>query len=175
MADKIFQSPASADGLDLEAIESRVNKATRVPWETDRVSCEPHEAILHLPAGEGWFLKVSLGYPFSHMADPLESEREFNANVSFIAHARSDIPALIAEVRRLRSSSDAVVSVGDGFDAERDRLADILWAVGMRHSDIKERSGYLLGSSIVRRGRELTNEEKLENIFKAIDEVEDDE
>ena len=60
--------------IDLEAIEARANAASEGPWYE-----------------EGWFTKDEDG-------DYVEIEP---AEAAFIAHAREDIPALLAEVERL--------------------------------------------------------------------------
>lgn len=90
------------EGVDLEAIEARANAASPGPWENEKDNrvirwdeIGPHrgEVILetkHFPASTG-------------------------RDCEFIAHARQDIPALIAEVRRLRSSNEGLRSALDGL------------------------------------------------------------
>lgn len=80
--------------LDLEAIKARAEAATPGPWErriTTFTSCgvQGPEMAIYDEGGHG------------------EEDAEF------IAHARTDIPALVAEVERLRqlkSDADAVIS-----------------------------------------------------------------
>lgn len=65
---------------DLAAIEARANAATAGPWA-------------FLEGGEGWGYvdKIRQGY-----------DGEFlDADARLMAHARTDVPALVAEVRRL--------------------------------------------------------------------------
>jgi hypothetical protein len=109
--------------IDLNAIDARANAATPSPWEE----------------GDGWVytepvydddnrLSNVCGMSFS---DPeragVERERA-QRNVRFIAHARKDVPALLAEVRRLRSGiTEAIreVQIGSSIEAEG-ILADLL-------------------------------------------------
>jgi hypothetical protein len=43
--------------------------------------------------------------PEEHIADPALRQVWMEANYDFVAHARQDIPRLLAEVRRLRAGS----------------------------------------------------------------------
>jgi hypothetical protein len=64
----------------LEEIRKRAEAATPEPW---------------------WALETRIGW--HHMTPPAHPS-EAQANAKFIAHARSDIPALLAEVSRLRAN-----------------------------------------------------------------------
>lgn len=88
--------------LNLEEIESRCEKATPGPWiasvgpnvEGDETSCavaasRPHER------GKGFVLFESI-YDVS-------KDRARRADADFIAHARTDVPALCREIRALRN------------------------------------------------------------------------
>lgn len=70
----------------LQDIESRCNAATPGPWEEVAES------------GEWWISgpDISADYVMSTNAGDIKQ-----ADADFIAYARTDIPALIAEVRRL--------------------------------------------------------------------------
>ena len=89
--------------LDLDAIEKRANAATPGPWRACRegaCSCGqvwsiPLDRIISHPAFE---------YDFDETSTP---EIYHAPNAAFIAAAREDIPALVAEVRRLRALLDA--------------------------------------------------------------------
>ncbi len=92
--------PASAaapesEGLDLEAIEARANAATPGPWiskyglnvvspDKRGICCNSHSSNI----------------------DGETHQLENHANIEFIAHARADIPALLAEIRRLRAGAE---------------------------------------------------------------------
>lgn len=77
--------------LDIDAIEERANAATPGPWETA------------YDTGESIHAEPTLYAPGN-----VEIAATFRADDDrFIAHAREDVPALIAEVRRLRFERDA--------------------------------------------------------------------
>ena len=73
--------------LDLDAIEARVNRATLGPW------------VAHYPS----YVVGSPPYKVCQLSDPWIDNTNRAADAAFIAAARQDIPALIAEVRRLRA------------------------------------------------------------------------
>lgn len=81
--------------LNLDAIAKRAAKATPGPWKTgDR------------------FLNGSLGSAVAVLsgklpAIELDPNRNGRNDAAFIAHARQDIPALVAEVVRLRAALEA--------------------------------------------------------------------
>lgn len=74
--------------LDLDAIQERADNASEGPW------------IVYL--GDTWYV---------HSADYSEGvaaiSGEHDGNAIFIAAARTDVPALVAEVRRLRAQLDS--------------------------------------------------------------------
>jgi hypothetical protein len=98
---------------DIEAIGNRANAATRGPWEAtethghdfvwldvtcnenlrpqdDEIACgepQPHPSIVHK----------------SCIAQTEERKQEILKDLDFIAHARTDIPALIAYIRELEA------------------------------------------------------------------------
>ena len=78
--------------IDLEAIEARTNAASEGPWYE-----------------EGWFTEDEDG-------DYVEIEP---ADAVFISHAREDIPALLAEVKRQAEQLSSVT-------AERDEARDAI-------------------------------------------------
>jgi hypothetical protein len=90
-----------SDELDLDAIEARVNAATPAPWEVPTANVfrvvapgQPHHnAQSGLAPPYPWRLICETG--------PYDQEA---ADFAFIAAARTDIPALVAEVRRLRAA-----------------------------------------------------------------------
>ena len=110
-------APVSGAGLDLDAIEARVRAATPGPWER------------RIGPREGYSIKEKAKYMRGCAIDngePLQvliadSDRPgidylvpaltgdgplAEANAEFIAHAREDVPALVAEVRRLTEFRD---------------------------------------------------------------------
>ena len=115
--------------IDLDAIEARANAATSGPWKAthskgDCGNCKPcpkglfycndeceqceHWGITE-PAWVKEILTVDCG-EFDYMND---------ADADFIAHAREDIPALLAEVRRQAAEIASVT-------AERDEAVEDL-------------------------------------------------
>ncbi len=95
--------------LDLEAIKARAEAATPGPWEADG---EPF-----LP--QNWRPKLSVwanvGDEFSHLVAAVATPDKYLGltDADFIAHARTDVPALVAaleerdaEVERLREENE---------------------------------------------------------------------
>ena len=136
--------------LDLDAIEARAKAATPGPWPRDFGRCD------FSPEG-----CMSIG-PLVTMDDECDEERQAQADQDFIAAARTDVPALVAEVRRLTkghevlnaalgSTSDDVVSlqerlqrVVDGNKALRAELAEAREEVTCwKGREAAYRSGYL--------------------------------
>ena len=81
--------------LDIDAIRARCNAATPGRWQ----KANDHIVDVHGPDGGALICDCEdLGsYEYSL------SERDAEANAEFIAAARSDVPALLAEVERLRA------------------------------------------------------------------------
>jgi hypothetical protein len=84
---------------ELTGIEARANAATPGPWEAQH------------SYDDCWWL----GGPEANGPDMLPQ-----GDAEFIAHARADVPALVAEVRRLREALVVVAKyepcIGDDFD-----------------------------------------------------------
>jgi DNA-directed RNA polymerase subunit RPC12/RpoP len=72
--------------IDLEKIEARYEVATPGPWRDKRPGCvvDAHDCVV----------------AFVYDKDP--------ANTTAIAHAREDVPALVAEVRKLREELETL-------------------------------------------------------------------
>lgn len=90
---------------DLDAIEQRANAATEGPWE----NYGGGEINQHFSLPEPWATVVStdvacMAYCYGGSAAGVERDED----AEFIAHARDDVPALLAEVRRLRSADERV-------------------------------------------------------------------
>jgi len=92
--------------LDLDAIEARAKAATPGPWKVTGATIvwSPIAKAVIAEASElrptackyVEFTKVELGSP---------DFDEVCANAAFIYHAREDVPALIAELRKLREEN----------------------------------------------------------------------
>jgi len=78
--------------VDLEAIEARANEATPGPWNVSEAKPDVHVAkIAEFFVYKDWLRSSELG--------------EAETDAAFIAHARKDIPDLIATVRALQSEN----------------------------------------------------------------------
>ena len=104
--------------IDLDAIEARANAATPGPW----FSNEPGGSSCGGPLTQPYISRkvqnadgraVNLVVAEITMAGDMEL-------ADFIAHSRTDVPALIAEIRRLR----ARVAELEAVDAERSAFLD---------------------------------------------------
>jgi len=81
--------------LDLDAIEARTNAATPGPWFNDSHEIYAGENT-DIPAMSEWI---------GETCDPRRPDHGA-ANAAFIAAARTDVPALVAEIRRLTAERD---------------------------------------------------------------------
>jgi hypothetical protein len=83
---------------DLDAIRERCERASKGPWnqKPNPLACAPE-----ITNGEREIAKV-LFYMGSE-------DREVFPNADFIAHARTDIPLLLAEIDRLQAERNAAV------------------------------------------------------------------
>ena len=77
--------------LDLEAIKARAKAATHAPAKQVWISSGPIVGYYY----EGCWFGIAA-------AESWEGGDTDDAVASFIAHARTDVPALVAEVERLR-------------------------------------------------------------------------
>lgn len=93
--------------IDLDAIEARANAATQGPWKCGR---ERDDVGLIVHANV-YLSETVIAPPDSTYCPQRDSE--------FIAHSRTDIPALIAEVRRLRELTSVSMGVGSGRSDNR--------------------------------------------------------
>ena len=97
--------------LDLAAIRQRVEKATEGPWNTG-FDYEKNDPIVLAPG----YIEHTIDYTLTEGG--LEHGK---ADAEFIAHAREDIPALLAEIDRLNATiqrvrEDAISWVGKAWD-----------------------------------------------------------
>lgn len=88
--------------IDLSAIRKRCEAATEGPWDNEDSTC-----VYSKPSGE----------PPVLMAQALPEEggyftyQQKEANADFIAHARTDVPALLEECERLRKTTQKVAEL----------------------------------------------------------------
>ena len=86
---------------ELVEIEARAAAATPGPWEWNGGQFED----ARLQWGDKFVLFASLYMPRGNWEAYVDVS---DADMDFIAAARSDVPALVAEVRRLRAENDAL-------------------------------------------------------------------
>lgn len=92
----------------LQKIEARVRAASPGPWEKDR-------------ACGGWPVVVNedgKSFIASFKASYSNQDRE-DANAELTAHSRQDLPALLAEVRRLREALRGLPTGHNHWDSTR--------------------------------------------------------
>ena len=116
--------------LDLDAIQQRADAATQGPW-----------VAAHERNDEGDWYDAAITFKDDRWPDkPQElGFAQYQAeDAEFIAHARIDIPTLIAEVRSLRDELNGErILVGDDWQAVRDQLdalpegTQIRWRTGV--------------------------------------------
>ena len=114
--------------IDLDEIEARANAAAKGPWKF------PHRDYP--------------GVVTSHLGclwNPETGEINDPSDAEFIAHAREDVPALVAEVKRLRRELEcaqtALTEAFDEADAEAGRAREALQAVREIHRPEWARDG----------------------------------
>lgn len=83
----------------LKEIEARASAAVAGPWKPALDPVRPPDRGLAVDTPDG-FVLVRTRFLTGPNADGIRADAEF------IAHAREDVPALVAEVRRLRESEE---------------------------------------------------------------------
>ena len=110
--------------LDLDAIEARANAATEGPWWRREghaeIDGQNYAEVLIPGRVECW----------SHCyggTSTIEGDR-LDADLAFIAHARADVPDLVAEVRRLREEAEVDAGLIRSIIAAREHVERTLTA-----------------------------------------------
>lgn len=88
---------------ELKAIEERANAATKGTW----ILGSWGDNVFSV-AGGNWTEICRI-----KRDDKAIEESQDGRDAAFIAHAHEDVPALVAEVRRLRARLETVLSEGD--------------------------------------------------------------
>jgi hypothetical protein len=133
--------------IDLNAIQERADAATAAPWiewhsnmndendnpiPDDQMDPEDYEEF-YCPPATGAFLIAAHSRP------------EQEANADFIAHAREDIPALLAEVAKLTEERDTARAERDDFETlamvNRMNVSDYMGAIEDAKAAREERDG----------------------------------
>ena len=115
--------PVDPKELDLEAVRSRVEAASVGPWKEGRHDLQSYDGVSGEPFTNVYGAEVErmhLGHarPFT-IARALHDENN-KSDAEFIAHARTDIPILIAEVERQAAE---IERLGRHLKGEREALA----------------------------------------------------
>ena len=105
-----------SEGLDLNAIRARADAATEGPWyATEDLALDGDEAAVGVARGEfgasDYAMVVTTPGDASYDAGDFPTSRV--ADAVFIAHARSDVPALVGEVEHLRAELAAILESAD--------------------------------------------------------------
>ena len=126
----------SAPPLDLDAITKRARLAVPPPWGTD------DEAVVCFAPSDN---RPELGeYTVAHVGD--RDDREF------IAHAREDVPDLLARVRVLTAKLDATAQAFD------DLVAQVWRATGEEHEPPADVAALLAAVTGLRTARDAARE-----------------
>ncbi|HZC78246.1 MAG TPA: hypothetical protein VE258_10875, partial [Ktedonobacterales bacterium] len=98
-------------GRELQAIKQRAARATSGPWQ---IHVRGTSTTIEAQDGKKWIAQAVLGtYGIGNV----------EANATFIAHARDDIPTLLAEVERQRAALAALAEQLRQTTAARDDLS----------------------------------------------------
>lgn len=118
--------------LDLDAIEARCDAATPGPWRDDETDNNGQRLIFGDNADD-WIALLP-----HQCVESIRVERDRDA--AFIAHAREDLPALVAEVRRVRPRharlEAAIVLYRRAMDAVRDDDEEAAWLLAQRAEEV---------------------------------------
>ena len=88
--------------LNLDEIEKRYEKATPGEWGWSQQACYHTSPGIAIYSGTLSGKKSIRIASIRQQANTVLPKEQREANADFIAHARADIPALVAEVKRLR-------------------------------------------------------------------------
>lgn len=105
-----------SERLDLDAIEARAAAAISGPWTVGSPSHGRHAIV-----------RPADGLPTIQDVWVCDADAERQGTMQFIAHARDDVPALIAEVRRLSQRptfQDVVLALGYSYGMETPITSD---------------------------------------------------
>lgn len=104
----------------LEAIRKRVEAATPGPWNWRKLDGEPFETEMpSLVSPEGDVM--DFGYCATFY--PVQGTPPEDADAEFIAHAREDVPALLAEIEHLKEIALDILE--DYDEAKRHLISEV--------------------------------------------------
>lgn len=104
---------------ELKVIEARADAATEGPW-TWRDGSDPYCDLGILAGASGEVCNFGCAEQYY----PTEGTEPSPADAAFIASARTDVPALIAEVRRLQAEK---TELAKSLTAWKAKWADLDW------------------------------------------------
>lgn len=113
--------------LDLEAIKERVARATEGSWEvvkSDKKGVQIGTTWAH-PQIKAAVAVVTTAKSLKGVTTYIKDD-----DAQFIAHARQDVPALIAEVERLRDKNSRLEDENTALAIEVNQLRDVVWRLG---------------------------------------------
>jgi len=103
--------------MDLEPIKSRLAAATPGPWRAQEFDSYPGDEGSAIVGGYSVGLVAYAVRPDFGAASGYD-EAQCDRDATFIAHAPTDVAALIAEVERLRGQIDAVKKIHEPEEYE---------------------------------------------------------
>jgi hypothetical protein len=124
--------------LDLDAVCARTGKATPGPWVAD-------DTDLKVDTSDGRALVV-LATVLLGDDDTRDAYPQAVADTEFIAHARTDVPLMVEELRKLRAAVRRVVSITQDTDGdalnndETVPVGEVLRMLYEFHGDVVERA-----------------------------------
>ena len=93
--------------VDVAAIRERADKATPGPWEYDGM----HNEIQKYDMPGFWLIISECRSAPDQEYQQDQFKHMYDANFDFIAHARTDVPALCDEVERLQAQLAAALAI----------------------------------------------------------------
>jgi len=187
------------DEKTIEELRALLAKATPGPWEVDYLDKNGQRVIRQEHIEIATFWHHSVGSIEKEMeANAALTVAMRNALPSLLARiealtverdqwqsrAQTAWDQMDADMRRSIETAIAAlepeVPMSDAIQQERDRLARILEAEALKRSPltdngVTQRVTYAIAARIVGRGRALTDREKLENLMRGLEDIEDDE
>jgi len=143
-----------AERIDLDAIEARANAATPGPWHARYLDDESSRSLLGVSTKPDTGLHETFGgahaetmvaVTMDHYLAQHTAQR-WSEDAEFIACARTDVPVLVAEVRRLRRIEWAARHVHDGAALEplltRERVEAHMHARGWTRGEERATGGH---------------------------------
>lgn len=128
--------------LNMDEIEKRYEKATPGEWGWSQQACYHTSPGIAIYSGTLSGKKSIRIASIRQQANTVLPKEQREANADFIAHARTDIPALVAEVKRMREEAKgreelrirqlaAISTAALGYLKEGEVIEDCLWTAAL--------------------------------------------